>query len=76
MSDAKNKVEADAKGQFAPSQADPHASGVASAKPTAVTGSEDGTAHKIPPGQKAPEKEIPVHYDPAEMNEGSFRGSR
>lgn len=76
MSHSKSNVEADAKGQFAQSQADPKASGVASAKPTVITGSEDGTAHKIPPGQKGPDKEIPVHHDPSEMNEGSFRGSR
>jgi hypothetical protein len=76
MSNSKSVVEQDAKGQFAKSQADPKASGVVSAKPTAITGSEDATAHKLPPGTKAPETEIPVKYDPAEMNEGSFRGSR
>jgi len=31
----------DAKGQYAPSQADRKSNGVVSAKPTAVTGSED-----------------------------------
>lgn len=72
----KSKIEADAAGQFEPSEGDRKASGVASAKPTVVTGSEDATAHKIPPGQKGPDKEIPVHHDPSEMNEGSFRGSR
>lgn len=72
----KSKIEADAVGQFAPSQGDRKASGVASAKPTVVTGSEDATAHKIPPVQKGPDKEIPAHHDPSEMNEGSFRGSR
>lgn len=76
MTNSKDVVERDAQGQFAKSQADPKASGVASAKPTVITGSEDGTAHKIPPGAKAPEHEIPAHHDPAEMNEGSFRGSR
>lgn len=39
-------------GQFAPSQADRKANGVASAKPTAVTGSEDATANRTPPGKK------------------------
>ena len=76
MPDEKNTIENDAKGQFAKSQGDRKASGVHSAKPTVITGSEDATAHKLPPGTKAPESEIPVHYDPAEMNEGSFRGSR
>lgn len=64
----KSKIESDAAGQFAPSQADRKASGVASAKPTVITGSEDGTAHKIPPGQKAPAKKRPVRYDATERN--------
>jgi hypothetical protein len=66
---------ADARGQYARSQADPRSTGVASAKPTAITGSEDATAHKTPPG-KNPVKEWEVGYDPSEMNEGSFRGHR
>jgi hypothetical protein len=65
----------DAKGQFAPSQADRKADGVHSAKPTAVTGSEDATVHKRPPGKK-PEKDWDLNYDSAEMNEGGVRGSR
>jgi hypothetical protein len=76
MTDSKSTVENDAKGQFAESQADPKASGVASAKPTVVTGSEDATVHKLPPGAKKPESDDPLHYDEREMNEGSFRGSR
>ncbi len=39
----------DAKGQYAPSQADRKADGVHSAKPTVVTGSEDATVHNKPP---------------------------
>ena len=70
----KSKIEGDAAGQFAPSQGDRKASGVASAKPTVITGSEDGTAHNVPQGQKKPEKKSPVHHDPSDMNEGSFRG--
>lgn len=42
----------DAAGQFAPSHADRSADGVASAKPTVVTGSGDATAHRDPPGKK------------------------
>lgn len=67
--------EADAKGQYAKSQADPKSTGVASAKPTVITGSEDATAHKTPPGHK-PFKEWDLNYDSSEMNEGDFRGSR
>lgn len=37
-------------GAFAPSQADRKADGAASAKPTVITGSEDATANRTPPG--------------------------
>lgn len=40
-----------AKGQYAPSQGDRKATGVQSAKPTVVTGSEDATVHRDPPGK-------------------------
>ena len=63
----------DAKGQYAPSQADPKASGVHSAKPTVITGSEDATVHRDPPGKKH-EKDFDLNYNPADMNEGNFRG--
>lgn len=39
----------DAKGQFAPSQADRKSDGVHSAKPTVINGSEDATVHNKPP---------------------------
>lgn len=65
--------EDDAKGQYAPSQADRKASGVASAKPTVITGSEDATVHRDPPGTKS-KKDFDLNYDPADMNEGEFRG--
>ncbi len=66
--------EDDAKGQYAPSQADKKASGVHSAKPTVITGSEDATVHRDPPGKKAG-KDWDVNYDPSESNDGNFRGS-
>lgn len=47
----KRTVESDAEGQFANVKAGAKSSGVASAKPTVITGSEDATAHKIPPGE-------------------------
>lgn len=65
--------EKDAAGQFAKSRADRKASGVASAKPTVITGSEDATVNKHPPGKKKPEKDWDVNYDPADMNEGRMR---
>jgi hypothetical protein len=49
-------------GAFAPSQADRKADGVASAKPTAITGSEDATANRMPPGKK-PQKDWDVGFD-------------
>jgi hypothetical protein len=58
----------DARGQYAPSQADRKASGVHSAKPTVVTGSEDATVHRDPPGKKAG-KDFDVNYDPADPDE-------
>lgn len=61
-----HSVEQDAKGQFAESQADGRSSGVASAKPTVITGSEDGTAHKAPPGKKVPANEWDSNFDPGE----------
>ncbi|MFS8148750.1 hypothetical protein ATY78_13610 [Rhizobium sp. R635] len=64
--------EKDAAGQFAKSRADRKASGVASAKPTVITGSEDATVNKNPPGKK-PEKDWDINYDPADMNEGRMR---
>lgn len=65
--------EKDAKGQYAPSQADRKANGVVSAKPTVITGSEDATVHRDPPAKKAG-KDFDLNYDPADSNEGEFRG--
>ncbi|MBA5802775.1 hypothetical protein G9X64_16430 [Rhizobium sophorae] len=62
----------DAAGQFAKSQADRKSTGVASAKPTVITGSEDATVNKNPPGKKAG-KDWDINYDPADMNEGRMR---
>jgi hypothetical protein len=49
-------------GHFAPSQADRKASGVASAKPTVITGSEDATVHRDPPGTTR-QKDWDVGFD-------------
>lgn len=65
--------EDDVKGQCAPSQADRKAGGVASAKPVVITGSEDATVHRNPPGKKS-KKGFDLNDDPAEMSEGEFRG--
>ncbi|WHO75170.1 hypothetical protein [Rhizobium sp. BT03] len=65
--------EKDAAGQFAKSLADRKSTGVVSAKPTVITGSEDATVNKSLPGQKKPEKDWDINYDPADMNEGRMR---
>lgn len=65
--------EDDAKGQYAPSQADRKASGVHSAKPTVITGSEDATVNRDPPGKKAA-KDWNVTDDPLDQGAGKFRG--
>ncbi|EJC79837.1 hypothetical protein Rleg4DRAFT_1439 [Rhizobium leguminosarum bv. trifolii WSM2297] len=66
-------LENDAAGQFAKSRADRKSSGVASAKPTVITGSEDATMHKNPPGKQKPGKDWDINYDPADMNDGRRR---
>jgi hypothetical protein len=59
-------IKNDAKGQFANVKAGAKSSGVASAKPTVITGSEDATAHKAPPGKQMPKNEWDSNYDAGE----------
>lgn len=66
-------VEKDAAGQYRKGITSSDNNGVASAKPRVITGSDDATVHKTPPG-KEPEKDWDLNYDPKEMNEGDFRG--
>ncbi|WJH38474.1 hypothetical protein N7E02_07600 (plasmid) [Aliirhizobium terrae] len=61
------KPQDDAKGQYAPSQADRHATGVHSAKPMVVTGSEDATINRSPPST-TDEKDFDLNYDPTESS--------
>lgn len=56
------EIRKDAAGQFAPSQGDRKASGVASAKPTVITGQEDATAAKNP-GQKKGPGDWDINFD-------------
>ncbi|WP_431323329.1 hypothetical protein [Rhizobium sp. YTU87027] len=63
----------DAQGQFAPSQAKRDSSGVASAKPTVITGSEDATANKAPPrGKKV--KDWDLNYDISKVKDDNDQG--
>lgn len=63
--------EQDARGQFGKSQADRKASGVAAAKPTVITHSEDSTAHNVPPGQPEPTRPVAgaPRWDPADRSD-------
>ena len=56
-------IEKDAEGQFASKQAGGKSDGVMSAKPTVVTGSEDATANKWPPGKKDPPTDWDANFD-------------
>lgn len=62
------KIHRDAKGQYAKSKADRKANGVASAKPTVITGSDDATKHRNPPGKEGPKKDWDVNFDVAERS--------
>ncbi|WP_310417778.1 hypothetical protein [Mycoplana sp. BE70] len=57
--------EKDARGQFAKSQADRESTGVDSAKPTVITGPEDVTGHRTPPGEE-PERDWDINFDETE----------
>lgn len=56
-------IEADAVPQFAVSQAGRRNDGVASAKPRVITGSDDATIHRTPPGMEAPARDWSVGFD-------------
>jgi len=60
------RIRKDAEGQYAKSQADPKANGVASAKPTVITGSDDATKHRDPPGKKSSTPDWDVNFDVGE----------
>lgn len=56
-------IEADAVPQFTVSQAGRSNDGVASAKPRVITGSDDATVHRTPPGMEAPARDWSVGFD-------------
>jgi hypothetical protein len=59
----KTQIHKDAEGQFAGTQAGGNSDGVVSAKPTVVTGSQDATVNKWPPGKKNPPKDWDANFD-------------
>lgn len=70
---ASGEIKQDAAGQFEKGLSSSDNNGVASAKPRVITGSDDATVNKAPPGEK-PQKDWDLNYDPGKMNEGDFRG--
>ncbi|NTJ44872.1 hypothetical protein G6L28_19965 [Agrobacterium larrymoorei] len=68
------RIHKDSEPQFAKGKKTSTNNGVASAKPRVITGSDDATVNKLPPGTKKPEKDWDVNYDERESNEGDFRG--
>ncbi|KQY11444.1 hypothetical protein [Rhizobium sp. Root482] len=69
-----NEIRKDAAGQFAKPERHSDNNGVASAKPRVVTGSDDATANKRPPGEKKTDKDWDVNYEPRQAKDGEFRG--
>tara|TARA_R110002020_G_scaffold25060_5_gene81589 strand:- start:3698 stop:3949 length:252 start_codon:yes stop_codon:yes gene_type:complete len=63
---SKEKIENDAKGQFAPVQSGGKNNGVASAKPRVITGSDDATVHKWPPGVDNPPEDWHADFEQRE----------
>ncbi|MCC8931447.1 MULTISPECIES: hypothetical protein [Rhizobiaceae] len=57
------RIHKDADGQYAGTQAGRHSDGVVSAKPTVITGSEDATVNKWPPGKENPPKDWDANFD-------------
>lgn len=58
-----SQIEKGAQGQFVGTQHGGESDGVASAKPTVVTGSEDATAHKWSPDRKDPPDDWDANFD-------------
>ncbi len=59
----KEIIEADAVPQFAVSQAGRSTDGIVSAKPRVITGSDDATLHRTPPGMETPARDWSVGFD-------------
>ncbi|MDH0911757.1 hypothetical protein N5C66_21140 [Rhizobium pusense] len=39
-----------------------------------ITGSDDATVNKLPPGVKKPEKDWDLNYDERDTSDGNFQG--
>ena len=69
--DGAESIHNDAKGQYAKGLTHSDNNGVASAKPRVITGSDDATAHKAPPGQKQAGTEWDVNYAERESDKSA-----
>lgn len=67
---SKERIHKDAKGQFAPAQSGGENDGVISAKPRVITGTDDATVHKSPPGAENPPADGGVRSDEREKPDG------
>lgn len=67
-------IHADAQGQYSKGLDHSDNNGVASAKPRVITGSDDATSHKAPPGKKERGKDWDINSDERQMKDGEFRG--
>jgi hypothetical protein len=67
-------IHADAVPQFAVSQAGRTNDGISSAKPRVITGSDDATVHRTPPGMEAPARDWPVGFDEAAPRQDTETG--
>jgi len=68
-----SEIRRDAAGQYAKGLASSDNNGVASAKPRVITGSDDATLHKTPPGKKAVE-DWDINSDDRDADDEEFRG--
>ncbi len=57
------QIHQDSKPQFAPGKKASKNNGVASAKPRVITGSDDATANKLPPGSNRSKKDWDINYN-------------
>jgi hypothetical protein len=71
MADAnKPAAETDAKGAFTRPTIGRDNNGVSSAKPTVLTGSDDGTVHSRPDGESRSGKDFDINYKERDASDG------
>lgn len=56
-------IHRDSEPQFARGKKSSRNNGVSSAKPRVITGSDDATVNKLPPGKNKPRKDWDINYD-------------